>query len=251
MWTKLWQHLLLQPCSLPWFSSPGLLTYLWQCPSLIMFIISFHTTSLALMKRNSQLCQHVLWFCDVKKKKKIPYRTYFTCNQKLQDFDLRSLEVEGLHQLSANQAPKWSTFMKLEHNKCFLWVEPAALKFLSSSDLLQSWVFQALRGGEVREARITSLPLPGISEVVWLFQMWLLMSQNKGFDQPRTWGGTDPNLCFTTGLYQHYRAYVNHRTGSLTEEDGTWMGICRRGCVYVCRHKKGGTRRVQSWHFYN
>lgn len=123
-------------------------------------------------------CVAILW-CQ--KKSHIGHISLAT---KITDFDLRSLEVKGLHQLPAKHAPKCSACMKLEHNKCFLWAEPAALKFLSSSDLLQSWVFRAFGGGEVRVAVSGSLPLPAISEVVWLFWTWLTMNQNKSCDQP-------------------------------------------------------------------
>lgn len=83
-----------------------------------MYMISCPTRSLVLMKRNSQLHQNVCRFCDVKKKSHIGHISLATKNYRF--FDLRSLEVKGLHQLPAKQAPKCSACMKLEHNKCFL-----------------------------------------------------------------------------------------------------------------------------------
>lgn len=141
--TELCQYLLLQPCSFPCFSNSGLLTYLCKCPSLIMYKISCHTRSLAHRKRNSQLCQNFWQFCDVKKKSTLDT---FHLQLKITDFDLRSLEEKGLHRLPANQAPKCSTCMELEHNKCFLWAGPVALAFLTSSDLLQGLAFWAFGG---------------------------------------------------------------------------------------------------------
>lgn len=183
-----------------------------------MYRISCHTRSLDHRKRNSQLHQNLWQFCDVKKKN--PTEDTFHVQLKITDFDLRSLEVKGLHWLPANQAPKCSTCMELEHNKCFLWAGPVALTFLSSSDLLQSLAFWAFGGGEVRAAVSTSLPLPGVSELAGLFQTWLLM--NWGWDQSWLQEGTGSGMCFTTGLYQSHRAC---KSQGFPKEDQTWMGI--------------------------
>lgn len=153
---------------------------------------------------------------------------------KITGFDLRSLEVKGLHRLPAKQAPKCRACVKLEHNKCFLWAGPEIPEQLWSPAKLSL----SVTWGKLRSEQQWAAPFrfQGVSEVVWLFQTWFLMNQSKGWDQPWMWGCTDSSVCFTMGFYQRH----TRKSQSWVSPEGR-LGTDRgysRACVCPCRHRK-------------